>query len=73
MLTLLFDNKNYFFLYLIFFRTSPGTLARELIDNGGARTIDLTVERRVKLEGTELEEYEKRQKELIDDNQMKDE
>lgn len=43
-------------------RTSPGTLARDLIDNGGDRNIDLTVERRVKLEGAELEEFEKRQK-----------
>ncbi|XP_050505748.1 probable cleavage and polyadenylation specificity factor subunit 2 [Diabrotica virgifera virgifera] len=43
-------------------RTSPGTLARDLIDNGAERNIDLTVERRVKLEGVELEEYEKRQR-----------
>lgn len=55
------------------FRTSPGTLARDLIDNGGARTIDLTVERRVKLEGLELEDYEKRQKELVIEKHMKDE
>lgn len=38
-------------------RTSPGTLARDLIDNGGNRTIELEVKRRVKLEGAELEEY----------------
>lgn len=48
-------------------------MARDLIDNGGARTIDLTVERRIKLEGSELEEYEKRQKEIIDENHLKDE
>ncbi|CAG9762168.1 unnamed protein product [Ceutorhynchus assimilis] len=43
-------------------RTSPGTLARDLIDNNEpGRSIDLIVERRVKLEGQELEEYEKRQ------------
>ncbi|KAI4467288.1 cleavage and polyadenylation specificity factor subunit 2 [Holotrichia oblita] len=41
-------------------RTSPGTLARDLVDNGGGRTIDLEVKRRVKLEGVELEEHEKK-------------
>lgn len=44
-------------------RTSPGTLARDLIDNGGNRTIDLVVKRRVKLEGPELEEFERRERE----------
>ncbi|XP_060532873.1 probable cleavage and polyadenylation specificity factor subunit 2 [Cylas formicarius] len=43
-------------------RTSPGTLARDLIENGGGRTIDITVERRVKLEGAELEEFERQQR-----------
>ncbi|XP_050295104.1 probable cleavage and polyadenylation specificity factor subunit 2 [Anthonomus grandis grandis] len=44
-------------------RTSPGTLARDLIDNNErGRNIDVIVERRVKLEGQELEEFEKRQK-----------
>ncbi|KAJ8925407.1 hypothetical protein NQ315_009239 [Exocentrus adspersus] len=52
-------------------RTSPGTLARDLVDNGGGHTIDLTIERRVKLEGTELEEYEKRQRERHDDDDLK--
>ncbi|XP_066244891.1 probable cleavage and polyadenylation specificity factor subunit 2 [Euwallacea similis] len=43
-------------------RTSPGTLARDLIDNNEVgRTIDLIVERRVKLEGAELREFETRQ------------
>lgn len=45
-------------------RTSPGTLARDLIDNGGNRTIDLEVRRRVKLEGAELEEYEKEREKM---------
>ncbi|CAH0550597.1 unnamed protein product [Brassicogethes aeneus] len=45
-------------------RTSPGTLARELVDNGGNREIEMNVEKRVKLEGAELEEYEKKMKEL---------
>ncbi|XP_073950786.1 cleavage and polyadenylation specificity factor subunit 2 [Choristoneura fumiferana] len=38
-------------------RTSPGTLARDLIENGGDRTIELTVRRRVRLEGAELDEF----------------
>lgn len=46
-----------------FSRTSPGTLARDLIDhNEPGRNIDVIVERRVKLEGPELEEFEKRQR-----------
>ncbi|CAH1111258.1 unnamed protein product [Psylliodes chrysocephalus] len=47
-------------------RTSPGTLARDLIDNGGGRNIDLTVERRVRLEGQELDDYERRQRSRSD-------
>jgi len=38
-------------------RTSPGTLARDLIDNGGDRLISLVIKKRVKLEGAELDEY----------------
>ncbi|XP_049826787.1 probable cleavage and polyadenylation specificity factor subunit 2 isoform X2 [Aethina tumida] len=49
-------------------RTSPGTLARDLVDNGGNRTIDLTVEKRVRLEGAELEEYQKKMKDFRQDN-----
>lgn len=40
-------------------RTLPGTLARDLVDNDKNKTIDLVIKRRVKLEGTELEEYER--------------
>nr|XP_023012398.1 probable cleavage and polyadenylation specificity factor subunit 2 isoform X1 [Leptinotarsa decemlineata]XP_023012405.1 probable cleavage and polyadenylation specificity factor subunit 2 isoform X2 [Leptinotarsa decemlineata] len=54
-------------------RTSPGTLARDLVDNGGERTVDLTVEKRVRLEGAELEEYEKRQRERCEDDETKEE
>ena len=43
-------------------RTSPGTLARDLVDNGGNRSLSLEVKRRVKLEGAELEEYLKKDK-----------
>lgn len=38
-------------------RTSPGTLARDLIEKGGDRTIELNISRRVRLEGAELEEH----------------
>ncbi|XP_026490952.1 probable cleavage and polyadenylation specificity factor subunit 2 [Vanessa tameamea] len=38
-------------------RTSPGTLARELVERGGERTLELTVRRRLRLEGAELEDY----------------
>lgn len=39
-------------------RSSPGTLARDLIEKGGnGRKIELDVRRRIELEGTELEEY----------------
>lgn len=39
-------------------RSSHGTLARDLIDNGGnGRKIELEVRRRVELEGPELDEY----------------
>ncbi|XP_049877571.1 probable cleavage and polyadenylation specificity factor subunit 2 [Pectinophora gossypiella] len=38
-------------------RTSPGTLARDLIEKGGDRSIELTVKRRMRLEGAELEEF----------------
>ncbi|CAG9565166.1 unnamed protein product [Danaus chrysippus] len=38
-------------------RTSPGTLARDLMEKGGDRTIEMIVRRRVRLEGAELEEF----------------
>ncbi|KAJ8713815.1 hypothetical protein PYW08_007435 [Mythimna loreyi] len=43
-------------------RTSPGTLARDLIEKGGDRTIELEISRRVRLEGAELEEYLQKQR-----------
>ncbi|XP_072930180.1 probable cleavage and polyadenylation specificity factor subunit 2 [Epargyreus clarus] len=43
-------------------RTSPGTLARDLIEKGGDRTIELTVSKRVRLEGEELEEFLQQQR-----------
>ncbi|XP_070157318.1 probable cleavage and polyadenylation specificity factor subunit 2 [Polyergus mexicanus] len=52
-------------------RTSPGTLARDLVEKGGNRNITLEVKRRVKLEGIELEEYQKREK--LKQEQMKQE
>lgn len=56
----------YSILTLIFFRTSPGTLARDLIENGGNRIIELQVKKRVKLEGAELEEYQRKEREKLD-------
>ena len=56
---------------MFFCRTAPGSLARDLVDNGCNRTIDLEVKRRVKLEGPELEEYEKRQREKLQSNPLK--
>lgn len=53
-------------------RTSPGTLARDLVDNGGNRGIDLIVKRRVKLEGAELEAFEKRERERLENNTDRD-
>ncbi|KAL0819927.1 hypothetical protein ABMA28_007930 [Loxostege sticticalis] len=53
-------------------RTSPGTLARDLIENGGERTIELTVRRRVRLEGAELEEFLQQQR-LKVNNTVKEE
>lgn len=52
-------------------RTSPGTLARDLVEKGGNRNISLEVKKRIKLEGIELEEYLK--KERIKQEQMKQE
>ncbi|CAJ1077110.1 cleavage and polyadenylation specificity factor subunit 2 [Xyrichtys novacula] len=42
---------------ILTYRTTPGTLARYLIDNPGEKMLDLEVKKRVKLEGKELEEY----------------
>lgn len=43
-------------------RTSPGTLARDLVENGGNRNIVLEIKKKVKLEGAELDEYQKKEK-----------
>uniref|UniRef100_A0A8C3ADF8 Cleavage and polyadenylation specificity factor subunit 2 n=1 Tax=Cyclopterus lumpus TaxID=8103 RepID=A0A8C3ADF8_CYCLU len=42
---------------ILTYRTTPGTLARYLIDNPGEKMLDLEVRKRVKLEGKELEEF----------------
>jgi len=44
-------------------RTTPGTLTRKLIENPMLRKVSLIVNRRVKLEGAELEAYKKKEKE----------
>ncbi|CAH0728143.1 unnamed protein product, partial [Brenthis ino] len=53
-------------------RTSPGTLARDLIEKGGDRTIELTVRKRVRLEGAELEEFMQQQRIKVN-NSIKEE
>lgn len=44
-------------------RTGEGTLAHDLVKNGSDRTIELEVKKRVKLSGSELEDYRRREKE----------
>uniref|UniRef100_A0A665WMV0 Cleavage and polyadenylation specificity factor subunit 2 n=1 Tax=Echeneis naucrates TaxID=173247 RepID=A0A665WMV0_ECHNA len=53
------DTKNSI---ILTYRTTPGTLARYLIDNPGEKMLDLEVRKRVKLEGKELEEYLEKEK-----------
>ncbi|TMS12734.1 Cleavage and polyadenylation specificity factor subunit 2 [Larimichthys crocea] len=48
------DGKNS---VILTYRTTPGTLARYLIDNPGEKMLDLEVRKRVKLEGKELEDF----------------
>merc|ERR1719341_1637008 len=43
-------------------RSSPGTLGRDLITNGGDRTIPIEVRRRIKLSGQELEQFREKEK-----------
>merc|ERR1712241_746883 len=43
-------------------KASPGSLARDLQDNGGDRTIPVEVKRRVKLVGQELEQFRANEK-----------
>jgi cleavage and polyadenylation specificity factor subunit 2 len=52
-------------------RTSPGTLARDLVENGGNRNITLEIKKKVRLEGVELEDYQKKEKQKQE--QMKQE
>uniref|UniRef100_A0A8D3CIX7 Cleavage and polyadenylation specificity factor subunit 2 n=1 Tax=Scophthalmus maximus TaxID=52904 RepID=A0A8D3CIX7_SCOMX len=48
------DSKNS---VILTYRTTPGTLARYLIDNPGEKMLDLEVRKRVKLEGKDLDEF----------------
>jgi cleavage and polyadenylation specificity factor subunit 2 len=41
----------------MFTRTSPGTLARHLIDNPDLKELELEIRKRVRLEGRELEDH----------------
>uniref|UniRef100_A0A3Q2QR57 Cleavage and polyadenylation specificity factor subunit 2 n=1 Tax=Fundulus heteroclitus TaxID=8078 RepID=A0A3Q2QR57_FUNHE len=47
---------------ILTYRTTPGTLARYLIDNPGEKMLDLEVRKRVKLEGKELDDYLEKEK-----------
>ncbi|OCT65073.1 hypothetical protein XELAEV_18041315mg [Xenopus laevis] len=47
---------------ILTYRTTPGTLARFLIDHPSERIIDIELRKRVKLEGKELEEYVEKEK-----------
>ncbi|RVE55259.1 hypothetical protein evm_000157 [Chilo suppressalis] len=49
-------------------RTSPGTLARDLVEKGGDRTIELVIRKRLRLEGAELEEFLQQQKQRVHHN-----
>ncbi|XP_017551173.1 cleavage and polyadenylation specificity factor subunit 2 [Pygocentrus nattereri] len=53
------DSKNSI---ILTYRTTPGTLARYLIDNPGEKMIDLEIKKRIKLESRELEEYLEKEK-----------
>ncbi|XP_034238618.1 probable cleavage and polyadenylation specificity factor subunit 2 [Thrips palmi] len=52
-------------------RTSPGTLARELIEHGSGCTLQLEVQRRVRLEGAELDEHYRREREMKETTKKK--
>uniref|UniRef100_A0A8C6WDZ0 Cleavage and polyadenylation specificity factor subunit 2 n=1 Tax=Neogobius melanostomus TaxID=47308 RepID=A0A8C6WDZ0_9GOBI len=47
---------------ILTYRTTPGTLARYLIDHPEEKMLDLEVKKRVKLEGKDLDEYLEKQK-----------
>jgi len=64
-------NTAYFISYVLIRRTSPGTLARQLIENGGKLPLNLEIRRRVRLEGAELEEYQRKERENKEKSQEK--
>jgi len=66
-----FCNTAYFLSYVLICRTSPGTLARQLIENGGKLPLNLEIRRRVRLEGAELEEYQRKERENKEKSQEK--
>uniref|UniRef100_A0A673GEZ4 Cleavage and polyadenylation specificity factor subunit 2 n=1 Tax=Sinocyclocheilus rhinocerous TaxID=307959 RepID=A0A673GEZ4_9TELE len=47
---------------ILTYRTTPGTLARYLIDNPGEKRIELEIRKRCRLEGRELDEYMEKEK-----------
>jgi cleavage and polyadenylation specificity factor subunit 2 len=58
-------------MFVVLCRTSPGTLARQLIENGGKIPLNLEVRRRVRLEGAELEDYQRKERENKEKSQEK--
>jgi cleavage and polyadenylation specificity factor subunit 2 len=58
-------------MFVILYRTSPGTLAHHLIENGGNVPLTLEIRRRVRLEGPELEEYQRKERENKEKSQEK--
>jgi cleavage and polyadenylation specificity factor subunit 2 len=46
-------------------------LARQLIENGGKLPLNLEIRRRVRLEGAELEEYQRKERENKEKGQEK--
>lgn len=54
-------------------RTSPGTLARQLIESSREVALNLEIRRRVRLEGPELEEYQRKERENKEKSQEKNE
>jgi hypothetical protein len=64
-----FIHKNNVYFPQKLYRGAPGTLARNLIEEGGSgRTITLEVKKRVRLEGAELDDHLKKERESKDRN-----
>jgi cleavage and polyadenylation specificity factor subunit 2 len=58
-------------MFVVLYRTSSGTLARQLIESGREVALNLEIRRRVRLEGAELEEYQRKERENKEKSQEK--